>query len=223
MPEGILIINKSPDCPSFRLVSILRRLTGVRKIGHAGTLDPSATGVMVMLIGKKYTKMATQFLHEDKEYKATIFLGEERDTYDREGAVISTETRLPSLEEIHAKISAHFQGEQWQTPPMFSAKKIQGKKLYHLARQGQTVQRQPQQVRLETTLISYHYPYLDLLIQCSKGTYIRTIAHDLGEQLQTGAYLHSLCRTRSGRFTLAQAVPQEALATLDWDRGIINL
>jgi len=222
LPEGILIVDKSPAKTSFSLVSLLRKLSGQKKIGHAGTLDPFATGVMVLLLGSHYTRLSERFLHDDKEYAATVLLGIETDSFDCDGKILSQCDKIPSLEEIE-NILRTFQGEVWQTPPMFSAKKVDGKKLYELARQGKIIERKPVLVKMETTLLSYDYPYLRINVRCSKGTYIRSIAHDLGQMLGTGAHLSSLKRTRSGRFRLEQAVPQSLLEErkISWQDSLI--
>lgn len=222
VPEGILIIDKCAARPAFSLVSKLRKLSGVRRIGHAGTLDPFATGVMVMLIGSKYTKLSEKFLSDDKEYLATIHLGKETDSYDCDGNLIAENEKQPSFDEVSSALRS-FQGEIWQTPPMFSAKKVGGRKLYELARKGQTIERKPCRVQLETTLVSYEYPLITIRVRCSKGTYIRSIAHDLGTILETGAHLSSLKRTRSGSFTLEQAIPQGSLDTIEWQNYLIKI
>lgn len=206
MTEGILLINKPKGRSSFSLIGPLRRLSGIKKIGHAGTLDPFAEGVMVLLIGKNYTKRADQLLLEDKEYVATLLLGKATTTYDLEGATTKTSELIPSLEEIEKALS-HFNGTVLQTPPMFSAKKIGGKRLYDLARAGIEVERKEVLVRMKTTLISYNYPELKLHVDCSKGTYIRSIAHDLGLHLGCYAHLTALLRTRSGSFHLSDCTP----------------
>jgi len=208
--EGILIVNKPKGKTSFSLVYDLRKCLGVKKIGHAGTLDPFATGVMVMLIGRNYTRLSDQFLTSDKEYVARLLLGLETDTYDCEGQTIQTSSVIPSLFEIEERLKL-FQGEIEQVPPMFSAKKQDGKKLYELARKGQTVERKPCKVTLKTELLSYCYPHLDLNVSCSKGTYIRSIAYDLGRMLGCGAHLINLIRTRSGTFTLEKSINGESL------------
>ncbi len=205
MIEGILLVNKPKGKTSFNLVSRLRFLSSISKIGHAGTLDPFATGVMVMLVGKKFTKMSDQFLGQDKEYEATIRLGIATDTFDLDGKVVSESNKIPTLIQVLEAIT-HFQGEILQTPPMFSAKKIQGKKLYELARKGITIERKEVPVKVETTFLSYEYPFVKLRIACSKGTYIRSIADDLGKHLQTGAHLTELTRIRSGPFLLQECV-----------------
>lgn len=208
--SGILLVNKEPNSTSFQIVSQLRKLTKIEKIGHAGTLDPFATGVMVMLIGKKYTQKSDQFLLCDKQYRATLSLGASTDTFDLEGNITSRSSHIPTLKDVELAISA-FQGKIFQTPPMFSAKKVGGKKLYDLARKGITIERQPVAVELKISLLRYTYPELEILVDCSKGTYIRTLAHDIGQLLQTGAHLISLTRTRSGHFLLSDCIPQSAI------------
>lgn len=208
--NGILVVDKSAGKTSFSLVSLLRKLTGVSKIGHAGTLDPFATGVMVMLICPTYTRLSDQFINHDKEYLTTVHLGIATTTYDVEGEVTSRSTHIPTLGEIEKAIES-FQGEILQVPPMFSAKKIKGQKLYHLARRGIEVERTAVPVTIWTQLLAYEYPYVRLKVRCSKGTYIRSLAHDLGNLLQTGAHLFALQRSRSGPFTLDQAISQQAL------------
>lgn len=208
--SGILVVNKAAGNTSFSLVSLLRKLTGERKIGHAGTLDPFATGVMVMLIGPAYTRLSEQFINHDKEYLTTVQLGIATTTYDCEGEVTSESTLIPELSEIE-KALENFQGEIQQIPPMFSAKKIKGQKLYHLARKGVEIERPPALVKVWTQILAYEYPYLRLRVRCSKGTYIRSLAHDLGVLLKTGAHLAALQRSRSGPFTLEQSISEEEL------------
>ena len=203
--HGIFLIDKPLHKSSFYLVHLLRKLTGIKKIGHAGTLDPLATGVMVMLIGKTYTTQSDLFLNDDKEYEVIIELGSATSTYDKEGETLFTSQDIPSLDEVHLALEA-FQGECHQTPPMFSAKKQQGKRLYDLARQGIEVKRQPQKVYLQTQFLSYCYPDLKLYVRCSKGTYIRSIAHDLGLALKSYGHVKELKRTRSGRFQIHQCI-----------------
>ncbi len=200
--EGIVPCNKPAGKTSFSLIAAARRRTGIQKIGHAGTLDPFATGVMILLIGRDFTRQSGTFLNHDKEYEATVHLGIETTTYDPEGETIAENAYIPPLGQIEEALG-FFQGTIQQIPPMFSAKKVGGKKLYELARKGVEIERQPATVTLTTTLLAYTYPYLQLRISCSKGTYIRSIAHDLGVILKTGAHLCTLTRTRSGPYTLA--------------------
>lgn len=216
MNDGILLVDKAAGCSSFHLVSLLRRLTRIEKIGHAGTLDPFATGVMVMLIGRDYTRKSDEFLTCDKEYRATIQLGISTETYDIEGAITARSDQIPSLSDIELALQA-FQGEIAQIPPMYSAKKIGGKKLYDLARQGVVVERQPVKVQIAITLLSYAYPFLEIDVKCSKGTYIRSLAHDIGNFLGCGGHLFALTRTRSGLFRLDECIPQASLTNPTFD------
>lgn len=210
LPEGILLVNKPKNKTSFSLVGALRRLLKVKKIGHAGTLDPFATGVMVMLIGKKYTKLSNSFLEAGKEYIATVHLGIETDSYDCDGLVVAENTSIPSRDALEKALCA-FQGDILQTPPMFSAKKQNGKKLYELARKGVTVHREPVPIKVSTQLLSYEYPTVVLNVDCSKGTYIRSIAHDLGQALGCGAHLRDLQRVRSGSFKIKDCIDGKIL------------
>lgn len=214
--NGILLVDKSAGDTSFYIVSLLRRLTHIEKIGHAGTLDPFATGVMVMLIGKEYTRRSEEFLSSEKEYRATLQLGITTETYDLEGAIIERKDKVPTLDEIELALST-FQGEILQTPPMYSAKKVGGKKLYDLARRGIVIERQPVQVRVAMQLIRYNYPMLEVNVVCSKGTYVRSLAHDIGQFLGCGAHLFELIRTRSGTFKLENCVQQELLKNREFD------
>lgn len=209
-PEGILLLNKPRGKTSFSLVGLLRKRLGIKKIGHAGTLDPFATGVMVMLIGRNYTRLSDQFLTCDKEYLAELHLGATTDTFDCDGQILSTSSLIPTQEEIEACV-ASFQGKQLQTPPMFSAKKIGGKKLCDLARKGQIVEREPVEIDVKISVVSYNYPKLVLNVACSKGTYIRSLGHDIGAKLGCGAHLTSLCRTRSGTFLLSDCLDNALL------------
>lgn len=213
--EGILLVNKSPKTNSFYLVKVLRKITKVKKIGHAGTLDPFATGVMIMLIGKNYTKKSDSFLNQEKEYLATIHLGVSTDTFDIDGKVLQTSDLKPTLEQI-LKALTFFQGSVEQVPPMYSAKKVQGKKLYELARQGIEIERKSVIVNMKTDFIEYNYPKLLVKVTCSKGTYIRSIAKDLGDALGCGAHLQSLTRTRCGFYHLNECVDQNSLLNEDF-------
>ncbi|MBS0624351.1 MAG: tRNA pseudouridine(55) synthase TruB [Verrucomicrobia bacterium] len=205
LKEGLLLVNKPEGKTSFSLIRALRKLTGIAKIGHAGTLDPFATGVMVLLIGKQFTKLSDQLLSADKEYLAELWLGVTTDSYDCDGKIVGSSKRKPHLETLE-KVLEKFQGSIEQIPPMFSAKKIQGQKLYELARQGKTVERSAAKVDVSTQLLDYQYPKVILKISCSKGTYIRSLAHDIGEQLGCGAHLTKLQRTRSGQFRLDSCI-----------------
>ena len=208
--EGILLVDKEKGRTAFYLVKVLRKLSGIQKIGHAGILDPFATGVMVMLIGRPYTKVSDHFLQDDKEYVATVKLGEGTDTYDCDGSLIHTSQHIPSLKDIEDVVQ-EFQGKILQTPPMFSAKKVEGKKLYLLARKGIEIERAPVPITLTTKILDYSYPELTIQVSCSKGTYIRSIANDIGEKLGCFGHLISLKRTRSGSFQLKDCIDAKSL------------
>lgn len=210
--SGILLLDKPRGMLSFKLVQILRKLLGVKKIGHAGTLDPFATGVMIMLIGREYTKLSDLLLNKSKVYEAVVKLGEATDTYDCDGEAQSCSSYQPTEEEIRTSLNA-FNGEIEQIPPMYSAKKVGGKKLCDLARKGHTIERAPCKVEVQTEWLSYDYPYLHLRVACSKGTYIRSIAHDLGQMLSCGAHLVELKRTVCGPFTLDQCISPELFSS----------
>ncbi len=216
--EGILLVDKPSGKTAFSLIAALRKRINIRTIGHAGTLDPFATGVMVLLIGKRYTRLSDRFLCQDKEYAANIRLGIVTDTYDCDGKTVRSNDFIPTRENIEEAVK-QFQGEIEQVPPMFSAKKINGKKLYELARKGQTVERKPVKVSLQIQVISYEYPDLYLKVTCSKGTYIRSLAYDLGEVLTCGAHLSALKRLRSGLFRLENCIDGKSLESLEFDRN----
>lgn len=211
---GIALLDKPSAKTSFHLVSFLRKLSNVRCIGHAGTLDPFATGLMVLLVGKPYTKLSNQFLLSDKVYEGTIQLGQSTDSYDIDGSVVSTSDHVPSLEDVQQALT-QFQGEIDQFPPMYSAKKVNGKKLYELARKGIEIPRKAKRVTLTTHLVRYEYPYIEIKVSCSSGTYIRSIAHDLGQVLGCGAFLKTLRRTHVGSFSIKDAQKCEDLSTIE--------
>lgn len=214
--EGLLLVDKPEGKTSFSLIRALRKLTGIKKIGHAGTLDPFATGVMVLLVGKQYTKISNSLLLSDKEYLTELCLGVTTDTYDCDGKVVARSKKKPSLKAIEKAVEA-FQGDIEQIPPMFSAKKVNGKKLYELARDGKVIERKPAKISVHTEIVSYNYPKLELRVKCSKGTYIRSIGHELGEALGSGAHLSKLKRTQSGEFHLDQCIDGAQLFTPDFD------
>lgn len=209
--EGILLVDKEKGRTAFYLVKILRKISGIQKIGHAGILDPFATGVMVMLIGRPYTKISDRFLNDNKKYIATIKLGEATDTFDCDGQITQTNDRIPTLNEIESVVS-EFQGTIDQIPPMFSAKKIDGQKLYLLARKGIEIERKPVKVTLETKILGYSYPELKIQVACSKGTYIRSIANEIGEKLGSLGHLIALQRTQSGAYQLKDCIDAKSLA-----------
>lgn len=216
MTEGILLLDKPRGKTSFYLVMILRKLLGVQKIGHAGTLDPLATGLMVMLVGKNYTRRSSEFTGHNKEYKTRIQLGLTTDSYDLDGTILSTSPLIPSLDDVEKAI-AEFQGTTLQTPPMFSAKKVNGQKLCDLARKGTFFERAPTPVTMKISILEYSYPYLNLAVTCSSGTYIRSLAHDIGLTLGCGGAIAALVRTKSGSFVLEDCLGIETIQEKSFD------
>ena len=216
-PSGILNVNKPKGWSSFDVVALVRGLarkaTGQRRyrVGHAGTLDPAAEGVLPVCLGQA-TRVVEYLIEEPKTYRATIRLGTSTDTYDAWGSVTATGDATGVSREQAAEALRGFVGEVWQVPPMYSAIKHQGVPLYRYARAGQEVARQPRRVviaRLE--LLAFEPPLLQIEVECGRGAYIRTLAHDLGERLGCGAHLDSLLRTRIGPFRLEETVDPDAL------------
>ena len=213
--EGVLLVDKPSGMTSHDVVDRLRRVLRMKRIGHAGTLDPMATGLLIMLVGRA-TKLSQFLMSLDKEYEGTITLGTTTTTHDAEGETVTTRP-VPALTEPQLKeIMGTFIGDQYQTPPMFSAKKQDGVPLYKLARKGKEVEREPRFIRISSFEVTrFGMPDFDVRLRCSKGTYVRTIAHDLGEKIGCGAHLSALRRTATDRFTIAQAVPLAEIEAMD--------
>ena len=209
--DGIFNLNKPPGMTSHDVVARVRRLTHQRRVGHAGTLDPAASGVLPICLGQA-TRVAEYLSESGKRYRATVVLGAVTDTYDAEGDVIRTAPVHVTREEAQAALAA-FRGPQMQLPPLYSAIKRAGQPLYKLARAGVEIELQPRPVEIYTLdLIDWQPPALVLDVECSKGTYIRSLAYDLGERLGCGAHLGGLVRLRSGPFTLDESLTLEELA-----------
>jgi len=212
--NGVLLIDKPTGITSHDVVDRVRRILKMKKVGHAGTLDPNATGLMIVLLGKG-TKASQYMMSMDKTYTGTIKLGLETDSYDIDGEILSEKTPEPIDEFSLIETMESFIGDQYQKPPMFSAKKVNGVPLYKHARKGQEVEREDRLIRIsEFKLIGNRFPNLDFEISVSKGTYIRSVAHDLGEKLGTGGCLTSLRRTRISDFSIENAVNLDVLAEL---------
>lgn len=210
--RGVLVVDKPAGMTSHDVVNAVRRLTGLRRVGHTGTLDPMATGVLVLLLGPA-TRLARFVSGVDKRYHAVIQLGATTTTYDAEGEIVERYPVNVNLDHIQAALST-FLGEIEQIPPMVSAIKVQGQRLYELARQGKVIQRQPRPVTFYAIdILDWQSPALTLDIHCSAGTYIRSLAHDLGEKLGCGAYLTALRRTASGSFDLSVSHTIDTLQT----------
>jgi tRNA pseudouridine55 synthase len=207
--DGILLIDKPPGWTSHDVVAkvrgVLKAQTGEKiKVGHTGTLDPMATGLLILVVGK-YTKRAEQFSKMNKTYEAEVTLGYTSTTADKEGELTKKSARQPSQKEIDEALST-FLGEIEQTPPAFSAIKVDGQRAYKAARAGKTMNIEPRKVTIyEITDVSYGYPNLKFTAKVSSGTYIRTLAEDIGQKLGTGGYLSSLRRTQVGLFSIKSA------------------
>lgn len=212
---GFLNIYKPKGKTSHDVVAILRRITKVKQIGHTGTLDPFAEGVLPICIGKA-TRLI-EYLKDDKAYISTVQLGKSTTTYDLEGEVVEISDKTPSLEEIEAELN-NFRGDIEQLPPIFSAIKVKGKKLYEYARKGEEVEIQPRSVNIsELELLNYDKENrtLELYIKCSKGTYIRSIAHDLGKNLNCFGHLIKLVRVKAGDFLVENAIKLDELSSVE--------
>ena len=213
--HGLLLIDKPAGMTSHDVVRQVRRICRTKKVGHAGTLDPLATGVLPVAIGDG-TKILQFLLAEDKSYRATLLLGRTTDTLDAEGQVLLQRPVPAETLDNLANVCDSFRGEIEQIPPMYSALKKDGVPLYKLARQGKTVEREARQVRIERLeIIETHLPYLTIEVDCSKGTYIRTLAADIGEALNCGAHLVALRRLRCGRFPIDECITLEELSQLE--------
>lgn len=212
--SGVLLVDKPTDHTSHDVVARLRGILKMKKIGHAGTLDPMATGLLIMLIGKA-TRISQYLISLDKEYEGTIELGTITDSQDAEGDVMETRP-VPDLseEEVKAAIQT-FIGDQYQTPPMHSAIKIDGVRLYKKARKGEDVPREPRFIRVSSYEVTrFELPQIDFRLTSSKGTYVRTLAHDLGQKLGCGAHLSALRRTATDHFNVKDALTLDEIQKL---------
>ena len=203
--EGLYLINKPRGRSSFSIVAQVRRLSGIKKVGHAGTLDPEAEGLLIVLVGKEFTKQAEKYSKLDKTYEFELKLGEYSTTDDEEGEKTKVSEKIPKKSEILEVISS-LTGEIDQTPPVYSAIKIDGQRAYKLARKGEKIDMPTRKVKISGFEIKdYNYPYLSLKADVSSGTYIRSLARVIGEQLKAGAYCTQIVRTRIGEFELSKA------------------
>lgn len=209
--NGVLLIDKPYGCSSFDVLRKLKYHFGITKLGHAGTLDPLATGLLVVVLGKA-TKLSQTLMCGQKEYTGTIQLGVETSTYDAEGEIVNTQPVDGISQECIQQAMKGFLGDQYQQPPMFSAKKKNGVPLYKLARKGQEVEREPNFITIFSFAMEhFDLPNITFRVKCSKGTYIRSLAYDLGKKVGCGAHLASLRRTRSGSLSIDQAITLDAL------------
>ncbi len=209
--DGVLLIDKAPGMTSHDVVAIVRRALSTKKVGHCGTLDPLATGLLIIVIGRG-TKIQDLLMAEDKEYVGTMRLGVTTDSQDADGKIVETRPVPDLTREQLDTAFAKFQGDFYQMPPMVSAIKKEGVPLYKLARQGKTVEREPRFVHVYAhEILGVDLPTIEFRVVCSKGFYVRTYAFDIGNELGCGAHLKTLRRTKSGQFTLEHAVTVEDL------------
>jgi tRNA pseudouridine55 synthase len=219
--QGILLIDKPKSWTSFDVVNYVRKFVAEHKgkkpkntkVGHTGTLDPLATGLLVLVVGKEYTKRASEFSKLDKTYEVTMKLGEVSTTGDEEGEKTDVSATIPSDEAVLEALQ-RFTGDIMQVPPIFSAMKIDGQRAYKLARAGKEVELQARPVTIRSTVMgSYNYPFVKFTSHVSSGTYIRSLVEDLGKELETGAYMSDLRRTTVGAFNIKDSIPIEGITT----------
>jgi tRNA pseudouridine55 synthase len=209
--SGVLVVDKPVGLTSHDVVQIVRKGTNIRRAGHTGTLDPRASGVLVILVGPA-VRLSEYVSASDKRYQAVLRLGATTDTYDADGRILTTASVDKLTEPQFEEALSHFVGEIEQVPPPYSAVKIKGRKAYEMARQGEEVDLAPRRIKVYSLdLLEWAPPEAVIDVYCSSGTYVRSLAHDLGEMLGVGAHLIGLRRTKSGRFTLRDAVPLNRL------------
>ncbi len=221
--DGVIVINKPTGRTSHDMVGFCRKIFGIKKVGHTGTLDPDASGVLPVCIGKA-TKAADMLTASDKAYRAQLVLGMTTDTQDASGEILTEQPVLAGKADIEKAVMS-FIGEIEQIPPMFSAIKKDGKKLYELARKGITIEREKRKVRIfniEICEIDMEKGTVTIEVSCSKGTYIRTLCEDIGLKLGCGAYMNTLMRTKSADFTLEQSYTQQELLKMKEDGSLEN-
>lgn len=222
--DGAILVDKPSGPTSHDVVDAIRRKFGIKKVGHCGTLDPNATGLLVIVLGRG-TKLSERLMGDDKVYEGTIQFGTATDSYDADGEILETKT-VPSLtlEQLN-ELASQFIGDQMQTPPMVSAIKKDGVPLYKLARKGVEVEREPRLIHIYNfRFTNYSEPRGEFRLACTKGTYVRSIAHELGQKIGCGAHLATLRRSASGKFDVADAMTLDAilkLTTSELERKVV--
>lgn len=224
MASGVLVVDKPIGMTSHQVVQVIRNGTHIKRAGHTGTLDPRASGVLVVLIGPA-VRLSEYVSAEDKRYQATIKLGEKTDTYDADGTITGTADVNVTMEQFEEALQ-QFVGQIEQVPPPYSAVKVKGRRAYEMARKGEEVKLEPRIINVHSLeMIEWNAPEVVIDVHCSSGTYVRSLAYDLGEVLGCGANLTGLRRTKSGRFTLKDSVPlrklNEAFENSDWYQYLI--
>lgn len=222
--NGLLIINKQKGFTSHDVVNVIRKKLNIKKVGHTGTLDPNATGVLPILVGKA-TKISKYLIEHNKTYIATIKLGEKTDTGDSEGRVIETKKVPKNLEkeEIEQALT-DFLGKQKQLPPIYSAIKVKGKKLYEYAREGQEVKLEPRDIEIyKIKLLEYKYNKIKIEAECSKGTYMRTLCEDIAKKLETVGYMEELQRTKINEFKIGNSILLDDINIKNVEQKLIKI
>lgn len=222
--DGVIIINKPKGYTSHDVVNIVRKQLNMKKVGHTGTLDPNATGVLPILVGQA-TKISKYLIEHKKTYIATIELGEKRDTGDSEGNIIESDSNIKEFDiSIIKQVLQSFLGKQKQIPPMYSAIKLNGKKLYEYARSGQKVKVEPREIEIyKMELIEYKNNRIEFKVECSKGTYIRTLCENIAEKLGTIGYMKELQRTSADKFKIEDSINLEELSKDEAQKRIITI
>jgi tRNA pseudouridine55 synthase len=212
--DGAILVDKPSGPTSHDVVDAIRRKFGIKKVGHCGTLDPNATGLLIIVLGRG-TKLSEKLMGDDKVYEGTIRFGTATSSYDADGEVLETKPVPPlTLEQLN-EAAAQFIGDQMQIPPMVSAIKKDGVPLYKLARKGVEVEREPRLIHIYNfRFTNYSEPNAEFRLACTKGTYVRSVAHELGQKVGSGAHLATLRRSASGKFDVADATPLDALLNL---------
>jgi len=213
--DGAILVDKPAGPTSHDVVDAIRRRFQIKKVGHCGTLDPNATGLLIIVLGRG-TKLSERLMGDDKVYEGTIKFGESTDSYDSDGELTGSLPVMPmTLDELNTEAATYI-GDQMQVPPMVSAIKKGGVPLYNLARQGIEVEREPRLIHIYNyRFTDYTEPFGKFRVACTKGTYIRSLAHDLGQKLGCGAHLTTLRRSASGKFDVADALPLDAILKLN--------
>ncbi len=221
--NGVINVLKPPGMTSSDVVVYLKKLLKVKKVGHAGTLDPNAAGVLVICIGKA-TKIVDYIMEDNKTYRGGLVLGVETDTLDADGRIINQSSIIPHFSSIE-KVFNKYQGKLLQKPPMYSARKYRGKRLYELARQGQEVEVPPRSIEIFENKILEYYPPNEIFFEvtCTKGTYIRSLVRDIGQDLGCGAYMSFLIRTSSGTFTIENSFTLQEIKDALLQQSISNI
>lgn len=222
--DGVIIINKPKGYTSHDVVNIVRKQLNMKKVGHTGTLDPNATGVLPILVGQA-TKISKYLIEHKKTYIATIELGEKRDTGDSEGNIIESDSNIKEFDiSIIKQVLQSFLGKQKQIPPMYSAIKVNGKKLYEYARSGQEVEVEPREIEIyRIELIEYINNRIEFEVECSKGTYIRTLCENIAEKLGTIGYMKELQRTSIDKFKIKESINLEELSEDEAQKKILTI